>query len=63
MRASETKRRDILGVPIAKALGKRHKIVFRDQIMIEEGSEQKKLGLEIVHVVENYKEFNVMEKI
>ncbi|TNV80999.1 hypothetical protein FGO68_gene9491 [Halteria grandinella] len=61
-RASEAKRRDLQGVPIAKAIGKRHKIVFRDQVVVEEGDCQKKLGLEIVHLVENYKEFNVMEK-
>lgn len=54
-RASEARRLDRNGTPIGKAIGRRHKIAFRDQVMEEQ-------GLETVHHVESYKMYNVISK-
>ena len=55
IRASEAKRLDRNGTPIGKAIGRKHKIAFRDQVLQNE-------GLATIHHVESYKKYNVINK-
>lgn len=54
-RRLSSSRVDRTGKPIAKDIGKQHKICFKDEV-------SKSQSLQTVYIVENYKDFNVRDK-